>query len=419
MSAADLRKGWCPGALRPMAARDGLLVRVKITGGIVPASTVCAIADMAEGHGNGLLDLSARANLQLRGVSEATLSGLLDGLAGLGLLDDDPGGEAVRNVLCSPLAGLVPGRPDIRPMASALEAALVGDPTLRALPPKFGFLIDDGSAPSLAGVAADVRFDWNGAKRAFSVGLGGAQATALPLGMVVADRCVAAAIAIARRSIAVPGPPRRARTLLRDCGRETIAAAFADCLDVDDLHPAATPSTDRRGAEPADVVGHRTFGSVPTLGLAAPYGRLDAAMLRAVAGATSDELRLTPWRTMLVPQPIPAIDLRVLAGIGFITDPSDPRLRVAACTGLRGCERGTTDTHADASALAPFVAALPGEIALHVSGCAKGCARPSRTALTLVGRDGRYDLLRDGRPGDMPVAEGLDLAEFRKILAAA
>ena len=30
-----LRKGWCPGALRPMQSGDGLLLRVQAEGGFV------------------------------------------------------------------------------------------------------------------------------------------------------------------------------------------------------------------------------------------------------------------------------------------------------------------------------------------------------------------------------------------------
>ena len=72
----DLRKGWCPGALRPMLAKDGLLVRLRITGGLVSAKRAQALADLAEAHGSGLFDLSARANLQMRGVRPDTLPAL-------------------------------------------------------------------------------------------------------------------------------------------------------------------------------------------------------------------------------------------------------------------------------------------------------------------------------------------------------
>ncbi len=415
----DLRKGWCPGALRPMSARDGLLVRLKITGGIVPATVALAIADLAERHGNALLDLSARANLQLRGVREEALPSLWEGLGELGLLDEDAAAEAVRNVLASPLAGL--GRrpsstdedaPDIRPVVTDLEHALVADPTLRVLPSKFGLLVDDGGAPSLANVAADLRFDWVAGQRAFAVGLGGTAAEALSVGFVGADAIVARAIALAHRCLAWPSGPRRVGAMIREIGREATATWFGARV------PALTP----RPAYP-QVVGHRTFGSVATLGLAVPFGRLDAAMLRAAAhlaaAAGVGELRLTPWRTILVPHVVPDVDLTELANAGFIVDPDDPRLRMAACTGQSGCERGSTDTHADATALADVAAALPGDgVTLHLSGCAKGCAHPSRATFTLVGRDGRYDLVRNARPGDEPALRSLDVAAIRAAFSA-
>lgn len=427
MSPADLRKGWCPGALRPMAARDGLLVRLRIAAGVVPAATARTIAALAERYGNGHLDLSARANLQIRGVSEATLPFLLDGLAALDLLDEHAEGEAVRNVLCSPLAALVRDGPDLHPLATALEATLVADRALHALPPKFGFLLDDGTAPSLAGVAADLRFEWLPEHGAFAVGFGGTAATALPLGSVPAAGVVTTAIALARRCLCVPGSPRRARTMLQDMGRDAVASL----LGTVSVRPAGaqrepSPATllpgHRVETEAADVTGVRDFAGVTTLGLAAPFGRLDVPMLRdaaAAAESAAGELRLTPWRVLLVPRPTPATDLSALRRAGFIVDPTDPRLRVAACTGIGGCERGTTDTHADAAFLAPFASSLIGDVALHVSGCAKGCARPRRTTITLVGRDGRYDLLRDGRPGDTPDRRDLDLDAVRAILDAA
>ncbi len=458
----DMRKGWCPGALRPMMARDGLLVRLRITGGIVPAKLAQAIADLAGRHGNGLLDLSARANLQLRGVRETSLPALLDGLDALGLLDADPAAEAVRNVLASPLAGLgrhtppqsgrgglrkawwrgqpplrsfescdakptsiearqpppppsaVPlprstgeDAPDIRPLVAALEHALVTDSALRALPAKFGVLVDDGGEPSLAGIAADIHFDWNAAERAFAVGLGGTARDALTRGLVAPDKLVQEAVALAHRLLAFPGPPRRIHGIVRDVGRDAAAAWFG----------AQEPSPQPASAAPR-VVGHHDFHGVQTLGLASPFGRLDTVMLRSAARLAVEvgcgELRLTPWRAILVPHIAPG---EADVSAGFIVDPGDPRLRVAACTGIAGCDRGTTNTHVDGASLARLAASLPGDdVSLHVSGCAKGCARPRRTAVTLVGRDGRYDLVRDGCPGDEPVLTDLDQAAIRDAL---
>ena len=73
-----LRKGWCPGARRPMQAKDGLLVRLRISGGVVPAATMRGIAQAGRAHGNGLFDLSARANLQMRGVRGESMPLLIE-----------------------------------------------------------------------------------------------------------------------------------------------------------------------------------------------------------------------------------------------------------------------------------------------------------------------------------------------------
>jgi hypothetical protein len=81
------RRGWCPGALRPMPTGDGLLVRVRVPECRLSSQSAEALAEAAETCGNGAIDLSARANLQIRGVSDATLADLHRRLDALGLLD--------------------------------------------------------------------------------------------------------------------------------------------------------------------------------------------------------------------------------------------------------------------------------------------------------------------------------------------
>ena len=104
-------KGWCPGALRPMLSGDGLVVRVRPRGGRLSAAQVAGIADLSARHGNGLIDLSARANLQLRGVTDGSYDALMAGLQALGLLDESAETEARRNILVTPFwqAGDGPG----------------------------------------------------------------------------------------------------------------------------------------------------------------------------------------------------------------------------------------------------------------------------------------------------------------------
>ncbi len=62
-------RGWCPGALRPMESGDGLIVRLRPRCGTLRAADVRAIADIAARYGNGLIDLTRRANIQMRGLA--------------------------------------------------------------------------------------------------------------------------------------------------------------------------------------------------------------------------------------------------------------------------------------------------------------------------------------------------------------
>ncbi len=155
-----------------------------------------------------------------------------------------------------------------------------------------------------------------------------------------------------------------------------------------------------------------------------PFGRLDATQLdtlaRGALRAGASELRLTPWRAILVPGLTRSAAERLAAecaAAGLITDPGDPRLRVAACPGAPGCHRGTTPVLDHAARWAALLG--PGHvddgIVLHVSGCAKGCAHPATAPLTLVAENGRYRLVTRGMPGPA----GLDADAVQRLLEAA
>src|SRR5258708_26779936 len=104
-------KGWCPGVLQPMQSGDGLIARVRPWCGAFGLDEASGLADAAARFGNGHIDLTRRGNLQIRGVSEESLSGLRAALDELNLLDHDPRTEAGRNIMVGPLAGLDPSEP--------------------------------------------------------------------------------------------------------------------------------------------------------------------------------------------------------------------------------------------------------------------------------------------------------------------
>ena len=116
------------------------------------------------------------------------------------------------------------------------------------------------------------------------------------------------------------------------------------------------------------------------------FGQMQAHTLAVLAGI--GPLRVTPWRMLLVEglADIPAIE-------HVLTQPEDPLLRVVACPGAPACVQGLQPTRALARHLAPQV---PVNAVLHVSGCAKRCAHPEATPLTLVAQASGFDLIPNG-----------------------
>jgi precorrin-3B synthase len=419
MNAASLRKGWCPGALRPMRTGDGWLVRVRAAGGRLDFDSAEAIADCAMHFGNGALEISSRANLQLRGIGDDDLPRLQQRLAKAGLLDDDADSESVRNIVASPLADVDPAAVlDTAPVVAALEARLARDAALHPLPAKFCFVVDAGGALPLGDVEADIRLEAlaQGGERKFAVSLGGdAEATTFCTPAEAADAAVALARAFLDKSGDGDDAPRRMRELVARRGAASMFRAAGL-----DLAPAPRPAG--RCAAPRDYLGIHKFGETYCVGAAPALGRMTGEDLAFVAREalrlSGAGLRLAPWRALLIPGLHAAGAQAMSAALArrdFLLDPADPRLSVVACSGAPKCANAARAVQIEALQLAPL---LPGGgIVLHVSGCEKGCAHGRAAPLTLVARPGGYDLVVDGKASDRPVRQGLTIEAAASLLA--
>ena len=158
--------------------------------------------------------------------------------------------------------------------------------------------------------------------------------------------------------------------------------------------PSIAAPLQPRPGKPVPQLGASPIGAV----YGAAFGRFSGkalAHLISESGATG--LRTTPWRRFVLE------GAEVIESDGFITDPSDSMLLVDACPGAPFCASATVETHSMAHVLAGVVCER-----VHVSGCAKGCARSSEAPITLVGRDGKFDVVRNGRASDVPELSGLD-----------
>jgi precorrin-3B synthase len=385
-------RGWCPGALRPMQSGDGLIVRLRPHGHLTPAQLL-ALAALAERHGNGLIDLTRRANIQMRGVEAASLPALWGALAELDLLDAGAEAEAVRNVLSSPLAGIDKSELlDPRPLVASLESALSYRPELWALPAKFCFVVDGGGALPLDEERADIRLlavqDLNCISLA--VGRDGPNGVEW-LGATAPDLVCAAALDLATHFFQLG---LRTGTRMRDVSgpdRRQLQAGVAM------LAPLGSAPAYRAKRHPLGVIENC---ATTTVAFAAPFGRIGAVALRCLAQraveAGAKEVRISPWRSFYVPVPDREAGRSMIAAAveaGLIVDPTDPLLSIDACPGVAGCTSSQVDTRAAAMRLAPALSRM-GVRTCHVSGCSKGCARSGPADLTLVGVGDCFGVLR-------------------------
>jgi precorrin-3B synthase len=413
MTAAPSRKGWCPSLLSPMQSGDGWLARVKPTGARLSANEARAIAEAARRHGNGHIDLTSRANLQIRGLSPESADSFAHEIIAQGLASPEPAIEAIRNVMASPLGPNDPTAEfDSHAVAAKIEAMLSGQPALAALPSKFGYLVDGGGLLPLAGTATDIMVRAQDGE--IAVGLDGAGHAAICKTSAVADTVRALALAFLELAASRSERPTRMRALVMAVGADVVFEAAG----LKPLPRISTPAPAQHA--PIGFIPYRAQSS-GVFGIGLPFGRIEAEALVSLAELSErfgdGTLRLTPWRTLILAG-VAATAAPELASkvheLGLIADRTDPRLHIFACVGRPACQSASVDARADASLLASTEAAR-GRV-VHVSGCAKGCAHHSSAALTLVGHDGLYDLVRNGSPSDAPVLTGLTIERAISVI---
>ncbi len=98
---ASLRRGACPGLSAPMATGDGLLARLTPAGSTIPLDAFAGLCAAARRHGNGVIEITSRGSIQIRGLGEASASLFAADVAALGIEASDG-----IPVVVDPLAGL-------------------------------------------------------------------------------------------------------------------------------------------------------------------------------------------------------------------------------------------------------------------------------------------------------------------------
>lgn len=359
----------CPGALQVHQAADGALARVRLPGGMLTAVQLAALSAAATQWGSGTLELTARGNLQLRGLTDVTA--VAEALAAAGLLPSTTH-ERARNIVASPLSGRAGGDVDVRGWIGELDAAICATPRLADLGGRFWFSLDDGRA-DVSGLRADIGVH---ASRDGCALLLAGRDTGVRL---AAGELVESLVTLATRFVEI---------------RET-AWRVQELGDIRRLLPDARPDGTAFPVVTRAPVGwiNQDDGRV-ALGAAVPLGVLPARVADYLA-AIEAPLVITPWRSVLVcdlDESVADTALRVLAPLGLVFDENSAWLTISACTGSPGCAHSAADVRADA-AHAFYAGDADAGRHRHFVGCERACGSPPAGQVLVATGDG-YRMLR-------------------------
>ena len=359
-------KGWCPSVLRPMKSGDGLLVRIKPNYGLLNANQLLVLADCLDDFGNGLLDVTSRTNLQIRGVKEQGYSDLVLKLQTEGLVGVSEKLDRL-NVVVPPF---IQKNSLTWRCASQIYSSVE---SLPLLPEKFGFCVDCEESRYLSDNSGDL----------FIEGYSGSEivlrCTGLEEGIFTSENNLIDDVKkiigwyLEKQNVEENGRPMRMREFVSQ-----------------NKFPWKTSKKLKK-----PLLREVVIGSYPShFILAAPFGQLKSEHLRKLA-AVNKKVQFTINR-MLIVESLPGKDH------GLIDEPQDNRLKMNVCPGAPHCSSATIKTRHLAESLAHQKEFIIGR-KVHISGCTKGCASPNSKDICIVGNEGSFDIVEKGYAWDKPV----------------
>jgi ferredoxin-nitrite reductase len=385
-------------------SQDAFMLRLRLPGGILLAPQARGLADIANRYGGGYVDITTRANLQIREIGAAHPIAVLTAIDELGLTSRGAGADNIRNLTGSPTAGIDPQELyDTRPLCRALHHHILNHRELYGLPRKFNIAFDGGGRLSVLEDTNDIGFAAGRVGpgkpiaegiyfRMLLGGLTGHGAFARDAGVLLsADEVVAAAVAILKVFIAHGDRTDRRRSrlkyLIERWGIDKLMAEASAHLPFRWRY-APPEIAEPRG--PIDRRGHigrhqQAQPGLSYIGVVPPIGRLTAAQLRGLAGIAerhgSGVLRLTVWQNLLVsdiPDAAVGVAAAEIEALGLRTAAGAVRAGLVACTGNAGCRFALADTKRHGLALAEYLDArlpLDAPLNIYLAGCPNSCAQ--------------------------------------------
>jgi len=380
--------------------KEAFMARLRIPGGAVKTYQLREIASIAKELTTGYIQLTTRANFQIRLIQPKDAPEVLRRLQAVGLHTRGSGADNIRNLTANPTAGIDPHELiNVLPLCQELAQIIVNDRSFYDLPRKFNIAYDGGG---LIGTVEDTNDI--GAKAVkigdeifFRIALGGAtghKAFARDLGILVPlDELNHVVVALVRVYIAHGNRTDRKRARLKHLLETwTLDQYLAEAEKLLGRQLRRSPMELAALQYPGQGLPHSHIGVYPQkqpglnfVGVAMPVGQITPKQMIRVAELAdlygSGEIRLTVWQNFIIPNvPDTYVETlrKALRRIGFDTHQSHVRGGLVACTGNSYCKFAQANTKGHALELANYLEkrlTLDQPLNLHLTGCPHSCAQ--------------------------------------------
>jgi ferredoxin-nitrite reductase len=404
--------------------KDAFMARLRIPGGVVTTFQLRELARIAQELTSGYVQITTRANFQMRLIQPKDCPEFLRRVQGIGLHTRGAGADNIRNLTMNPTAGVDPVELiDVQPFVQQLAQIIINDRSFYDLPRKFNIAYDGGGligsvedtndigvkAVRIGAPGTGPARNENDAKHAeqvlgapdsgvyFRVAIGGAtghKAFANDLGVMVPPNEINKVVIAVLRTYIEHGcrtnrKKARLKHLLETMSLDEFRALVGKKLGKELRRAPYDPAQMRWASQ---ELPHSHIGDFPQkqrgfnyVGAICPAGQITPRQMTRLAELAdlygSGEIRLTVWQNFILPNVpdafVPTLK-QALQKAGFATKQSNVASGVVACTGNSYCKFAQSNTKGLALELIRHLekkVELDQPVNIHITGCPNSCAQ--------------------------------------------
>lgn len=398
-------------------SKEAFMARLRIPGGALKSFQLREIAKIAQQLTTGYVQITTRANLQIRLIEPKNAPEVLRRIQSVGLHTRGAGADNIRNITANPTAGIDPHELiDVMPLCEELAQIIINDRSFYDMPRKFNIAYDGGG---LIGTVEDTNDIGAKAVRVsdnvpgiepgiyFRIALGGAtghKTFASDLGVLVKpDELNKVIVALVRVFIENGNRTDRKKARLKHLLEKWTLTQYLDETEKLLGYQLPRVPTDATAMEyPGQDLPHSHVGVYPQkqaglqyIGTTLPVGQITPKQMLRLAEIAdlygSGEIRLTVWQNLIIPNVADAYVETVkkaLKKLGFATEQSNIRGGLIACTGNSYCKFAQVNTKGHALELATYLEkklTLDQPLNIHLTGCPNSCAQHYMGDIGLLG----------------------------------